>query len=57
VAKSSLPDSGEGVFAVKDLPADRCVTLYSGLFYDYLEQRELFFDKCVYNESRSDVMI
>ena len=31
VAKSSIPDSGEGLFAKHDIPADRVVSFYNGV--------------------------
>jgi hypothetical protein len=32
---SSVPGAGEGVFLLRDAPADRFVSLYSGFLYDF----------------------
>ena len=51
LAQSSIPDSGEGVFAVKDLPANRCNSLYSGFMFDSGDEIDEYLVGCIYNMS------
>ncbi len=53
VAPSSI-GAGEGVYMLRDAPAERTVNLYSGFLYDYPEEVEIFNRWCKQNTSMSD---
>ena len=52
LAKSSIPNSGEGVFAKKDLPKFKPASFYS-MFFFTIEQAKSYSQQCQYNISKS----
>jgi len=34
VSDSGVPDSGQGVFALREIPKGRCASMYTGLIYN-----------------------
>ena len=52
VRQSGLPDSGEGVFALRDIPSGRCVGLYTGLMFNGEEEQSMFHKYCKDNTTR-----
>ena len=52
VGISSVPESGEGVFAQRDIPANRSLSLYSGFLFRSGEQLALHNEACKDNTSR-----
>ena len=54
LAPSKLPNSGEGVFLVRDVPAWQFAALYSMFFYRIPDQQDLYKASCTYNTSKSD---
>ncbi len=52
ISKSSVPESGLGVFALKDIPANRTVAFYSGFLFKVGEQLNLYNKTCLGNTSR-----
>ena len=51
VDQSSIPQSGEGAFATKDFPAQKCICYYSGYFYDAGPEEEGYKESCIHNET------
>lgn len=51
---SSVPNSGEGVFLIRDVPAYRFACMYSLFLYRQPDQTKVYQDKCTYNTSKSD---
>ena len=51
VAESTIPESGEGVMALRDFPAERCTSFYSGFLYDEGEEAQGYGRSCTFNES------
>jgi hypothetical protein len=51
IAQSTIPESGEGVMALRDFPAERCTCFYSGFLYDHGEESQGYESSCTYNES------
>ena len=51
---SSIPNSGEGVVAIQDIPAWQFATIYSTFLYRYPDQYELYKKSCTFNISKSD---
>jgi len=49
VAKSSIPDSGDGVFALVDFRMKQCTSLYSGYLYNGIEEIALYNEACINN--------
>ena len=54
LAPSSVPNSGEGVFVIRDVPANRLASLYSMFLYRIPDQAAIYKEKCTYNTSKSD---
>mgnify|MGYP001160223486 FL=1 len=54
VGKSQEPNSGDGVFAKRDIPQSRMIAHYSLLTYIQKEESDIYYLKCGGNESRSD---
>ena len=54
LAPSKIPNSGEGVFLVRDVPAYQFAALYSMFFYRIPDQHELYLESCTQNTSKSD---
>ena len=54
VGKSQEPNSGDGVFAKRNIPKDRIIAHYSLLMYTFKEELDIYYFKCGGNESRSD---
>ena len=52
LSMSSVPNSGEGVFARRDLPKLKPASFYS-MFFFTKEQTELYKEQCTYNISKS----
>ena len=52
LSNSNIPNSGQGVFALKDIPANRSATLFSGLLFREGEEMNLNLDACQRNTSR-----
>ena len=55
-SKSSIPQSGLGVFAMRDIPANRTVAFYSGFLFKAGEQMNLYNKTCYGNTSRYEVI-
>ena len=53
LAPSKIPNSGEGVFLVRDVPAYQFAALYSMFFYQVPEQSDLYNKACTDNTSKS----
>jgi hypothetical protein len=51
ITQSTIPESGEGVIALRDFPAERCTCFCSGFFYDLGEEAQGYDRRCTYNES------
>ena len=51
LTQSSIPDSGEGVFALRDFPESRCTCMYSGFLYDRGAEHQSYLDSCIMNQS------
>jgi len=51
---SAIPNSGEGVIAVRDIPRTRMATMYSMLLYRVPDQTKLYNEACTYNTTKSD---
>ena len=49
VAKSSIPESGDGVFALVDFRIKQCTCMYSGYVYNGLEEITLYTKACINN--------
>ena len=49
IAASSIPESGEGVYAVKDFPAESCTCYYSGLIYNVGPETDGYEKSCTDN--------
>ena len=54
VGKSQEPNSGDGVFAKRDIPQSRMIAHYSLLTYIQKEESDIYYLRCGGNESRSD---
>ena len=54
VGKSQEPNSGDGVFAKRDIPQSGMIAHYSLLTYIQKEESDIFYLRCGGNESRSD---
>jgi hypothetical protein len=54
LSESSVPNSGEGVIAKKDIPKFRMVCMYSLYLYSYPEEYEIYEKTCYNNPSKSD---
>lgn len=53
IAESSIPQSGEGVFAIRSFPAKRCSCYCSGFLYNYGSEMEGYLASCTNNETLS----
>ena len=53
LAPSKIPNSGEGVFLVRNVPAYQFAALYSMFFYQVPEQSDLYHKACTHNTSKS----
>lgn len=51
---SKIPNSGEGVFAIRDVPAYRLASLCSLFLYRWPDQDKLYHDTCIDNIAKSD---
>lgn len=51
VTASSIPQSGEGVFAIRDFPIYRCTCYYSGFLYDSGPEAEGYEEGCINNRT------
>ena len=51
---SKIPNSGEGVVLVRDIPSHRFASLYSLFLYKSPDQDLLYQQSCTYNTSKSD---
>ena len=51
LSNSSIPNSGEGVFALKDFPAEQCVCLFSGYLFDRGDEHIGYKSGCIHNRS------
>ena len=51
VAQSTIPQSGEGVFAAKDFPPKLCISYYTGYLYDTGPEEEGYKQRCSNNET------
>ena len=52
LSKSSIPNSGEGVFSKRDLPKSKPACFYSMYSFNW-EQEKLYNQRCTYNTSKS----
>jgi len=52
LSASGIPNSGQGVFAKRDVPQERAVSLYSGFLYRTEEEKNIYQRACVQNVSR-----
>jgi hypothetical protein len=53
LTQSNIPNSGEGVFALRDFPETRCTCMYSGFLYDEGDEMKGYVDGCIHNQSLS----
>jgi len=53
IAESSIPQSGDGVFAIRGFPAGRCSCYYSGFLYDIGPEADGYSTSCIHNETLS----
>ena len=51
---SSVPNSGDGVFLIRDVPAYKVVALYSLFLYKHPEETDLYHATCTENTSKND---
>jgi hypothetical protein len=49
---SGIPNSGQGIFATRDVPANRTISLYAGFLYRTDEEKLLYKLSCKLNGSR-----
>ena len=54
VGKSQEPNSGDGVFAIKDIPRGRVIAHYSLFMYRFKEETDIHYLNCWGNNTRSD---
>ena len=54
VGHSQVPNSGEGVFLIKDIPVERVACYYTMFLYRSPDEVKLFNASCTYNYSRTD---
>ena len=54
LAPSSIPNSGEGVFALRDIPAHRMACLLSLFLYRAPDQDKIYKETCIDNVAMSD---
>ena len=54
LGKSQIPESGEGVIAIRDLPKDTPACYYSLFLYNHNGQYEIWQQKCHENTEKSD---
>ena len=54
VGKSQEPNSGDGVFAKRDIPQGRVIAHYSLLMYRFKEETDIYYFNCRNNITRSD---
>lgn len=53
IAESSIPQSGDGVFAKRSFPANRCTCYYSGILHDLGPETDGYKASCTFNETLS----
>ena len=51
VAQSTIPNSAEGVFALKDFPASCCTCYYSGFLFDHGVESKAYHESCISNST------
>ena len=51
---SKIPNSGEGVIAIRDIPRGRYATMYSLFLYRMPDQTEKYHETCIHNTTKSD---
>ena len=51
VSQSTVPESGDGVFAIRDLPPHRCTSYFNGFLYDSATEDILYELGCVHNQT------
>ena len=51
--KYLVPNSGDGVFALKNLPEKTIIAYYSLYLYKYYNEANIYFENCRLNQSRS----
>ena len=54
LAPSAIPNSGEGVFLVRDVPKNQFASLYSLFLYQHPVETHLYEQSCTHNTSKSD---
>ncbi len=54
LAPSSIPNSGEGVFLIRDMPKYRFASLYSMFLYRWPDQDQIYKETCMDNIAKSD---
>jgi hypothetical protein len=52
LSSSGIPNSGQGVFAERDVPQERTISLLSGFVYKTEEEKKLYQLACAQNVSR-----
>jgi hypothetical protein len=54
LAPSSVPNSGQGVFLLKDVPTGRFASIYSLFLYRHKDQMDIYLGKCSNNITKSN---